>query len=91
MSGVIGRMKPIARLTDLHQCPIHGLNPITSVVSRSQCEGLAIATVGDMTACGAVITTGSPECIIDGRPTAHIGSRTSHGGVIVSGTTSQRV
>ena len=84
-------MKPVARLTDMHQCPSHGLNPIVSVASRSRCDGLGIATVGDKTACGAVITTGTDSCIIDGKPAAHIGSQTSHGGVIVSGSTNQNV
>lgn len=84
-------MKPVARLTDLHDCPAHGLNPIVSVASRSQCDGKAIATVGDLTGCGAVITTGSANCILDGRPTAHIGSKTSHGGTIVSGSASQKI
>lgn len=84
-------MKPVARLTDLHACPAHGLNPIVSVASRSRCEGQGIAAVGDLTGCGAVITTGSDVCMIDGKPAAHIGSRTSHGGAIVSGSTSQNI
>ncbi|GLK65331.1 PAAR domain-containing protein [Paracoccus kondratievae] len=78
-------MKPVARLTDMHDCPVHGLNAVTSVLTRSRGDGMRIATVGDMTACGAIITTGTDTCIIDGRKAAIIGSRTSHGGVIVSG------
>lgn len=78
-------MKLIARLTDQHDCPMHGRNGIVAVGSRSLVDGRPVAVVGDMTGCGAVIVTGTSACIIDSRPAAHIGSATSHGGVIVSG------
>lgn len=80
-------MKPIARLTDMHDCPVHGRNPIIGATSRSLSNGQPIATIGDATGCGAIIVSGSQNCIIDGKLAAHIGSRTSHGGVIVSGST----
>ncbi|RNF33637.1 PAAR domain-containing protein [Paracoccus methylarcula] len=82
-------MKPVSRLGDKHICPVHGANTIISVASQSTCDGKPIATVGDKTACGAVIVTGSSACIVDGRPTATIGSKTSHGGVIVEGSASR--
>ncbi len=61
------------------------MNAIVSVASNSTCDSRPIATVGDKTACGAVIVTGSPACFVDGRQAAFIGSQTSHGGVIVEG------
>ncbi|WP_415919098.1 PAAR domain-containing protein [Tateyamaria sp. SN6-1] len=78
-------MKPAARLTDKHVCPIHGPNAIVSVSTASTCDGLPVARVGDMTACGATILVGSPVAIVDNKPVAHIGSPTSHGGTIVTG------
>ncbi|PJI91182.1 putative Zn-binding protein involved in type VI secretion [Yoonia maricola] len=78
-------MKPIARIGDTHICPAHGPNPIVSTTSSSTCTGRAIAVVGDKTACGAVITTGTPLFKINGKPAAHIGSLTNHGGTIASG------
>lgn len=84
-------MKPTARLGDVHDCPKCGRNTITGVSSRSTCDGKPVATVGDITACGAVIVTGSSDCITDGKQTAHIGSKTSHGGTITTGSPSQNV
>ncbi|WP_374634727.1 PAAR domain-containing protein [Paracoccus sp. (in: a-proteobacteria)] len=78
-------MKPLARLGDKHSCPAHGMNAIVSVASSSTCDSRPIATVGDKTACGAVIVTGSDVCNVDGRQAAIIGSKTTHGGVIVEG------
>lgn len=78
-------MKPIARLTDMHQCPVHGLNSITSAATSSCCDGQPIAIVGDRTACGAIILEGAQPLVVNGRAAAHIGSKTSHGGVIVTG------
>jgi len=82
-------LKPVARLGDKHICPAHGANVIVSAESDSTCDNLPVATVGDMTSCGATIITGSPVCITDGKPTATVGSKTNHGGVIVSGSTTQ--
>jgi len=49
---------PVARMGDLHVCPIpgHGVTPIVT-------EGLPNARIGDITACGAIIVTGSPDTI----------------------------
>ncbi|CAI8885790.1 hypothetical protein EMIT0324P_20584 [Pseudomonas chlororaphis] len=41
--------------------------------------------MGDTCGCGAVITTGFPSIILNGRPMAHLGSPTSHGGTIITG------
>lgn len=43
------------------------------------------ARVGDTCGCGAVITTGFPSVQVNGRPMAHLGSPTSHGGTIITG------
>ncbi|SDL55563.1 PAAR domain-containing protein [Pseudomonas indica] len=76
-----------ARLGDMHVCPIpgHGSSPIVSASSDTQINFLGAARVGDVCGCGAVITTGFPSIIVDHRPLAHLGSPTSHGGRIVSG------
>ncbi len=80
-------MIPAARLGDMHVCPIpgHGTSPITSASPDTQINFLGAARVGDVCGCGAVITTGFPSIIIDYRPLAYLGSPTSHGGSIVSG------
>lgn len=77
-------MQPFARLGDKHICPMHGTNVITGTATRSTCDARPIATIGDVTTCGAVIVTGSAAVTVDGRPAATLGSKTSHGGVIIS-------
>ncbi len=54
---------PVARLGDLHICPIpgHGVTPIVTGSFDTITEGQHNARVGDITACGAVIVTGSPN------------------------------
>ncbi|SIT09354.1 PAAR domain-containing protein [Paracoccus saliphilus] len=84
-------MQPVARRTDEHDCPLHGKNRIADVAARMKLDGMEIATVGDVTECGAVITTGSPVNMIDGRRIAHIGSQTSHGGFITTGSVTEKV
>jgi uncharacterized Zn-binding protein involved in type VI secretion len=51
--------RPIARVTDIYLCPIHGPNPIVKGSSRLTANGLAVARIGDPTACGATIASGS--------------------------------
>jgi uncharacterized Zn-binding protein involved in type VI secretion len=48
---------------DLHVCPIpgHGVTPIVTGSLDTITEGLPNARVGDITGCGAVIVTGSPN------------------------------
>ena len=55
--------RPLARLGDLHVCPIpgHGVNPIVTGSPDTITEGRPNARIGDATACGAVIITGSPD------------------------------
>ena len=80
-------MIPAARLGDMHQCPIkgHGTTAITSASGDTLIDGFGAARVGDVCGCGAVITQGFPTVIINGRPLAYLGSKTSHGGRITTG------
>ncbi|HBP1922096.1 PAAR domain-containing protein [Pseudomonas aeruginosa] len=80
-------MIPVARLGDMHVCPIpgHGTSPISSASPDTQVNFLGAARVGDVCGCGAVITTGFPSIIVDFRPLAYLGSPTNHGGTIISG------
>jgi hypothetical protein len=76
-----------ARLGDMHLCPLpgHGASPIQSASSTTQINFMGAARVGDVCGCGAVITSGFPSIVVDYRPLAHLGSPTSHGGTITSG------
>jgi uncharacterized Zn-binding protein involved in type VI secretion len=71
----------------MHVCPIpgHGTSPIVSASPDTQINFLGAARVGDVCGCGAAITTGFPSILIDNRPLAYLGSPTSHGGTIISG------
>ncbi|POD81373.1 hypothetical protein BKM17_01775 [Pseudomonas syringae group genomosp. 3] len=79
-------MIPSARQGDMHLCPLpgHGLTPIVTASCDTWINGMSAARVGDSCGCGAVIVTGFPAIRINGRPMAHLGSPTSHGGTIVS-------
>ncbi len=76
-----------ARLGDKHVCPMpgHGSTPIASASSDVNINFMGSARVGDVCGCGAVITTGFPSIQVNGRPMAHLGSPTSHGGTISTG------
>ena len=56
---------PVARMGDLHVCPIpgHGVTPIVTGSMTTITEGSPNAKIGDITACGAVIVAGSPNTI----------------------------
>ncbi|WP_458378982.1 polymorphic toxin type 44 domain-containing protein [Pseudomonas chlororaphis] len=76
-----------ARLGDKHLCPLpgHGTTPIACASADININFMGAARVGDTCGCGAVITTGFPSIILNGRPMAHLGSPTSHGGTIITG------
>jgi uncharacterized Zn-binding protein involved in type VI secretion len=76
-----------ARLGDKHVCPLpgHGTTPIASASGDVIINFMGSARVGDTCGCGAVITTGFPSIQVNGRPMAHLGSLTSHGGKIITG------
>lgn len=83
-------MLPIARVTDVHACPIHGPNAITAG-GISLVDGLPVARIGDACACGGVIIEGSSQATDGGRPVAYMGCKTSCGGVITTGSPSGKV
>lgn len=56
---------PCARITDIYACPIHGPNPIVQGAPYSLANGLLMARIGDHTACGAVIISGSETQITE--------------------------
>jgi uncharacterized Zn-binding protein involved in type VI secretion len=76
-----------ARLGDKHVCPLpgHGTTPIASASGDVNINFMGSARVGDTCGCGAVITTGFPSIQVNGRPMAHLGSPTSHGGTVITG------
>ena len=53
--------RPMARMGDMHVCPIpgHGVTPIVSGSLDTATDGKPNARMGDMAGCGAVIVTGS--------------------------------
>lgn len=91
-------MKPAARLTDMHTCPLatpgtppipHVGGPIMPPCYPPVLIGmLPAARVSDMCLCVGppdVIVQGSPTVFIGMMPAARIGDMTAHGGVIVQG------
>jgi uncharacterized Zn-binding protein involved in type VI secretion len=87
--------QPVARLTDMHACPmVTGLVPhVGGPISAPGMPtvlfgGLPAARVGDMAACVGppdCIVQGAPTVLVGGRPLARLGDATAHGGVIVAG------
>ncbi|MBQ54485.1 MAG: hypothetical protein CMK72_06230 [Pseudomonadaceae bacterium] len=80
-------MIPSARKGDSHVCPLpgHGTTAINSASGNVVINGMGSARVGDACGCGAVIIAGFPTIMVNGRPMAYLGSPTSHGGMIISG------
>ncbi len=91
-------MKPAARITDMHTCPMvtPGVPPIPHVggpilppgVPTVLIGGLPAAVVGGMCTCVGPpdsIVLGSMTVLISGQPAARMGDQTAHGGVIVMG------
>ncbi|KAF0864387.1 hypothetical protein PLD_27700 [Pseudomonas sp. LD120] len=59
--------------------------PIVTASGNVISNGMGAARVSDVCGCGAVMTTGFPSVLVNGRALAHLGSLSSHGGTIVSG------
>ena len=88
-------MKPAARITDMHVCPmVTGIIPHVGGPIVSPCGptvligGLPSATVGSTCVCVGppdVIVLGSFTVLISMKPAARMGDQTAHGGVIVVG------
>lgn len=70
VSGAIRTMvngRPVARMGDLHVCPIpgHGVTPIVTGSLDTVTEAMPNARLGDVAACGALIVTGSLDMNVD--------------------------
>lgn len=88
-------MKPAARLTDMHTCPMvtppvpHVGGPIAGPgVPTVLIGGLPAAVLGDIATCTGppdAIVKGSATVMIGGKPAARMGDPTAHGGTIVLG------
>jgi uncharacterized Zn-binding protein involved in type VI secretion len=63
--SIIVNDRPMARVGDIYACPTHGNNPIISGVTTIFGEGMLVAHVGSLTACGAKITSGSSNTVVD--------------------------
>ena len=91
-------MKPAARLTDFHECPMStpGTPPIPHIGGPIIGPGaptvligeLPAARVGDMATCVGPpdsIVSGALTVMIEGKPAARVGDKTAHGGTIIMG------
>jgi uncharacterized Zn-binding protein involved in type VI secretion len=88
-------MKPAARITDMHTCPMvtgiipHVGGPIVSPGGPTVLiGGLPSATVGSQCVCVGppdTVVLGSFTVLISNKPAARMGDMTAHGGVIVMG------
>ena len=91
-------MKPAARITDMHTCPMvtPGVPPIPHVGGPIVGPGcptvlvcmLPAAVLGDSCVCVGppdTIIKGSATVLIGGKPAARMGDSTAHGGVIILG------
>ncbi len=55
--------KPIARLGDLVDCPLHGVNEIIEASSGMDVDGKPAALHGDRTRCGATLIGGDSATV----------------------------
>ncbi|TCI93210.1 PAAR domain-containing protein [Tenacibaculum sp. M341] len=88
-------MKPAARVTDMHTCPMvtgtvpHVGGPILPAGEPTVLiGGLPAARMGDKAVCTGppdTIVSGSGTVLIGGKPAARMGDTTAHGGTITAG------
>ena len=90
-------MKPAARITDMHVCPMvtpgvppipHVGGPIAMGCPTVLIGGQPAACLGDPAICVGppdTIAMGSTKVLVQGRPLARLGDPTAHGGSIVLG------
>ncbi len=88
-------MKPAARVTDMHTCPMvngtvpHVGGPVLPAGEPTVLiAGLPAARVGDKALCTGppdTLAAGSGSVLIGGKPAVRMGDSTAHGGVIVAG------
>ena len=62
--------RPIALVGSTYNCPVHGPNPIVTGAPYILGNDVLVAHVGSKTACGAEITSGSPDVFINNDFTA---------------------
>lgn len=57
----------VARVGDLHSCPIptHGVTPIVSGSAQFSAEGANVARTGSLAGCGAMIIGGATKTVCD--------------------------
>lgn len=88
-------MRPAARVTDMHVCPMFN-GPVPHVGGPILPPGCPTVLIGSMPAARAtdmatcvgppdVIAMGSSTVLIGSMPAARMGDMTAHGGVIVMG------
>jgi uncharacterized Zn-binding protein involved in type VI secretion len=80
---------PAARLRDLSACPAHGAGLVAQGADSVQANNQPLARASDQCACAAgpadTITTGSATVRANDRPAARVGSKTVHGGNVMTG------
>lgn len=83
---------PAARLFDTDVCPVHGPAQIGQAADNVRADSRPIARAADKCVCPAgprdAISTGSGTVRVNGRPVAHFGSKTTHGGTLLTGSPS---
>ena len=59
---------PVARIGDLHSCPVpgHGVTTITAGAARCKVEGSPVARDGDVVGCGAVLVASQVRVVVGG-------------------------
>ena len=62
--SVRGNNRPIALVGSTYNCPVHGPNPIVTGAPYIFGNDVLVAHVGSKTACGAEITSGSPDVFV---------------------------
>jgi len=88
-------MKPAARLTDMHTCPLvnpgpvpHVGGPVIKGAGTVMIGMMPAARVGDTAVCTGppdVVAVGSATVIIEYMPAARMGDQTAHGGMVITG------
>jgi len=80
---------PVARVGDAVLCPnpLHGMTIILKGSENVTAEGSSNAHAGSPTSCGATLMTAgcNKSITVNGQPMARIGTRTSHGGIVLAG------
>jgi len=58
----------VARVGDLHSCPVpgHGVTAITTGAARCKVEGSPVARDGDVVGCGAVLVASQARMVVGG-------------------------